>query len=306
MKAATTVDSLIYKQIVTLTPGRYAPNESCAREAAELFALAPRIVMGATEVTVARQRIMATVELDPGLAHELAALRVSAVGVGAPLGTNIASFGMAADVPKLLEVVQAHVRRQLAAPYRCPSLLPLNQLASELDAELGKPMPAWVKDLRGFAMELIDLEVGGVVPKMRGAAVVTAIDPIRLIDLAKRFMPQLPTINPPPDGKPVKVPGGIFFVDAYVAMKGQLFGVAIGDGSDVELVRLMNERPLPSRPLASFAADSARLTAATQQLRLGGASDADFAATDMKGTFTLTVSPEERGLRFDLVHEEPR
>lgn len=304
--ASTSDGSLMSRQWHALAETPRELSEACKHELVSLFGHMPRLVFGALETSVVKQRFMAMLELDPDLARELSSLRVSAVGVGAALGASIASFGVAADVPRLLAMLKARAQRQLQAPSRCPELIGLNELAQNLDAELSKPMPPWVKDLRGFAAELGDLQGGAIGPKIRGAAVVSAADPIRLIDLAKHFLPQLPSINPPPDGKPVKVPGGIFFVDAYVAMKGQLLGVGVGEGADLELVRLMGERPLASQPIAAFAADVAKLRAASSQFTKAADADEELFASDMKGTVSVTVSAEERGLRFEMVHEDRR
>lgn len=282
----------------------------CRAETNALAAHAPRIVFGAEELSLHRQRVLAMVELDAELARDLMTLPVPAVGVGAPLGSSIVSFGAAADVPKLLALVHGRARRVLAAPYACEVLLGLNELAGKIDAMLAQPLPPWVNDLRGFAVELIEVQPQGAgfgMPKIRGAGVLSAVDPIRLIDLAKRFLPQLPAVNIPPDGRPVKLPGGLLFVDAFVAMRGQLLGAAIGDRSDEELVRLMSERPLSEHPLCAFAADMEKLVAFVNEMqRLSGAGGAPEQPPPVPGRISVTLTAEPRGLAFHVLHEDAR
>jgi hypothetical protein len=305
LRAATTTGSLIDRQLRTLGGDREDRQPFCKEELVSLVAHMPRLIVGALEASATRQRLLAMLELDPDLARDLASLKVSAVGVGAPLGQNIASFGIAVDVPRLIGVLRARARQQLQAPARCPMLSGMNELAQKLDTELGKPIPPYLPDLRAFAAELADVQPGGLTPNVRGAVVVSASDPIRLIDIAKRFLPQLPSINPPPDGKPVKVPGGVFFVETYVAMRGQLLGLGVGEGSAPELVRLMAERPLPSQPVAAFAADVARLAAASRMFGKGASGDEGL-TMGLEGIISVTLSPDARGLRFEMVREDRR
>lgn len=282
---------------------------ACRTEGAAFFAHFPRLVFGVDELTGTQTRVRMTLELDPELAHDLQALKVSAVGVGAPLGASLLSFGLAGDVPKLLGLVQGRARRVLAQPYTCEYLAGFTEAASKIDTELAQPIPPWVNDLRAIAVELIDLKTAGGglgTPKVRGVAVLSAADPIRLIDLAKRFLPSLPNISIPPDGKPVKLPGGLFFIDAFVAMRGQLLGAGIGEGADLELARLMSEHPLPEQPLGALAADMDRLMAVVAEMnKLTGKED-DLMPDGLHGKASMTLTAEPRGLVLRLLHEDRR
>jgi hypothetical protein len=283
-------------------PGQMPP--ACRVELDGLVTHAPRLVMGAEEMSPTRQRAMFFLELDGELARELSPLRTPAVGVGSPLGQAVMSFGVAADVPRFLDVVRGRVRRVLAAPFTCAALLGLNQTAAELDDQLGKPLPPWLVDLRGIALEVLSVEVGGLGPKVRGVGVLSAADPIRLYDLAKRYLPQLPNVTLPPDGRPVKLPGGLLFLDAYLAMRGQLLGGALGDGADVELARLMSERPGPDAPLLAFAFDSEKLTHIIVELgKLGGGKNPP-PPMPVKGRISVRLFVEEHGLAARLTREE--
>lgn len=300
--------SLAHAQIGPMG-GAHRVSPVCRTEGNALAAHTPRIVFGAVELGLRRQRVLAMIELDAELARDLMTLPVPAVGVGAPLGSSIVSFGAAADVPKLLDLVRGRARRVLAAPYACEELLGLNELAGKLDGLLSQPLPPWANDLRGFAVELIEVQPQGAgfgMPKIRGAGVLSAVDPIRLIDLAKRFLPQLPTVKIPPDGRPVKLPGGLLFVDAFVAMRGQLLGAAIGDRSDQELVRLMSERPLNEHPLGAFAADMEKLFAFVDEMQKLSGAGAPAQTPPVPGRISVTVTAEPRGLAFHVLHEDTR
>jgi hypothetical protein len=300
--------SLAHAQVGAIDSSGISP--ACRAEGNALAAHAPRLVFGAEELSLRRQRVLAMVELDGELARDIMTLPVPAVGVGAPLGSSILSFGAAADVPKLLDLVRGRARRVLAAPYTCEELLGLNELAGKIDGFFAQPLPPWANDLRGFAVELVDVQAQGAgfgMPKIRGAGVLSAVDPIRLMDLAKRFLPQLPSVNVPPDGRPVKLPGGLLFVDAFVAMRGQLLGAAVGDRSDQELVRLMSERPLPEHPLGAFAADMEKLFAFVAEMqKLSGQSGQRPEMPPVPGRIAVTLTAEPKGLAFRVLHEETR
>jgi hypothetical protein len=67
----------------------------------------------------------------------------------------------------------------------------------------------------------------------------------------------------------------------------------------------MAERPLHSQPVAAFAADVARLTAASRMFGKGAPGDEEL-TMGLEGIVSVTLAPDARGLRFDFVREDRR
>jgi hypothetical protein len=278
-------------------------TQVCRDEVAGLVAHVPRMVLGFDELTGGRTRGTLTFEVDPGLARELLALRTPAPAVGMPLGTAIATIGAALDVPAGVELLRRHARAVLAQPYRCAPLTELNEAAADLDRTLSEPLPAPFADLRGFAAVLQDFEGGSVPLRLRAAAVLTATDPIHLMSLAKRYSSMLPGLVVAPNGKPVPLPLGPL-LSGFVAIQGRLLGVAVGEGSDLEVVRVMSERPLVAEPIFAAAYDMDRLQRALADV--GGLfSDRHQTPLGLHGKIAMVAELVERGVVVRMLLEEP-
>jgi hypothetical protein len=260
------------------------------------------MVFGLDEILTTRTRGRFVFETDAALAKELEAVRFATPGVGTHLGTAILTFGMALDLPKGVDLLRRHARAVVSAPYRCPALHGLNEIAADVDRTLAQPLPEPLDDVRGFAAILDAYEGGSVPPRIKAEAVVSATDPIRLMSLAKRYASFLPGLNVPPNGKPVPLPLGP--LTGYVAMQGRLLGVAIGEGSDLSLVRLMTDKPLPGAPVLAFAYDADKLERALADLGslFGTGSSTPLG---LHGKVEIVVELGDRGVVMRFEQEEP-
>lgn len=266
--------------------------EPCKEEAARAIARAPRIVFGVNEFSAARIRGGVVLELAPELATKIMKLRVPVPGVAAPLGKAIFSFGAAIDLVNAVELLRSELHGLTDRPHQCAQLDEIYREAQELERQLAEPLPTWLSALNGVAGVLHDYDSGAVPPRIQAAGVLSAIDPVRLLSLVQTYSGFLPNLQLRPDGKPVAVALGP--LGAYVAMEGRLLGLAIGDGAELELVRLMSERPVAEQPLFSFAYDFAKFRRVSESLALGAATFA------LSGRFEFTVEATERGLRLGL------
>jgi hypothetical protein len=278
---------------------------SCKDELAAVAALSPRWSGGVTELAAKRAAGTFTMELAPLLARELTELRVPVPGVGARLGSGVLSFGAAIDVGKLIALLRRGAGIVALVPYKCPALGFVNQAAGELARELSGPLPPWLAELRGFAATLSSVEHGAAVPDIKGFGLLAASDPIQLIDMAKRAVPQLAGLEIPPDGRPVPIPSGLLpLMTGHVAMKGQLLGLSLGAGSELELVKLMSTRPESNMPIFHLAMDADKLRAVLKGFGgMFGGDDASFG----EGVLYTVVDLTERGLvwKFEQVSTSP-
>jgi hypothetical protein len=192
----------------------------------------------------------------------------------------------------------------LRNPYRCDALAWVNEAADELAQELapGK-VPGWASELRGFVAVLESVEPGLAFPTIKAHGLLAASDPIQLIDLAKRGISQLSGLEIPPDGRPVPIPGGLIpLMTGHVAMKGQLLGLSLGPGSELQLVQLMSTPPLPSQPVFAMAFDAAKFRELMKTVgSMTGAADPGAQLGGAQGSITFLVELDARGMvmRFD-------
>jgi hypothetical protein len=284
--------------------GAVPPAASCRPELARLASLSPRWLMSASWIPPRQATGSVVMELDATVARDLMTARATVPGVGAPLGTATLSFGAAVDLGRLLDLMRRGAESVLRNPYRCDALAWVNEAADELAQELapGK-VPGWASELRGFVAVLESVEPGLAFPTIKAHGLLAASDPIQLIDLAKRGISQLSGLEIPPDGRPVPIPGGLIpLMTGHVAMKGQLLGLSLGPGSELQLVQLMSTPPLPSQPVFAMAFDAAKFRELMKTVgSMTGAADPGAQLGGAQGSITFLVELDARGMvmRFD-------
>jgi hypothetical protein len=284
--------------------GAVPPAASCRPELARLASLSPRWLASASWAPPGGATGSFVMELDAAVARDLMTARVTVPGVGAPLGTATLSFGAAVDLGRLLDLLRRGGESVRRNPYRCDALAWVNEAADELAQELapGK-VPGWVSELRGFVAVLESVEPGLAFPNIKAHGLLAASDPIQLIDLAKRGISQLSGLEIPPDGRPVPIPGGLLpLMTGHVAMKGQLLGLSLGAGSELQLVQLMSTPPLPSQPVFAMAFDAAKFRELMKTVgSMTGAADPGAQLGGAQGSITFLVELDARGIvmRFD-------
>jgi hypothetical protein len=261
-------------------------DAACRSELTALAAEAPRMVAGAEELSPAHDRYRVTLELAPRTAKLLGALRGPAAGVGAPLGTALARFGVAADVRKAVDLAKLWTFAVKATPYRCSYLHGLNRLAGDFGRELDSPLPIWMEPLRGASVVIYDADL----TQLRGYAMVTAADPLQVVGTLTALVPSLRGVTLPPDGTPVALPAGLGPID-HVAVKGNVIGVSAG-GVEADLRKAIAAPVAPNPPLLQIAFDADRVRQAFGSL----AND----MIDMSGRWDFDLYVDERGLTLRL------
>jgi hypothetical protein len=168
-----------------------------------------------------------------------------------------------------------------------------------------KPLPASIQGMRGFGLLLEKVELG-LATNIKGYATVTVADPLRLIDMVKHLIPGFDALNVPADGKPVALPKSVMssmLPAAYVAMSGSTVGLSMGNGSEIDLARVIAATPQKPSPLFYFAFDHERLMTLLHTVNgmFGGSGGDD--AFPLEGRFEMSVGADERGLEMTFVHE---
>ncbi len=257
-------------------------DAACRSELPALAADAPRLVLGAEELSPARERYRLTLELSPRMVRLLGALRARAAGVGAPLGTALARFGAAADVRKAVDLAKLWSFAVRTSPYRCALLRGLNRLARDLARELDAPLPAWMEPLRGASLVIFDADF----TRLRGYGVVTAADPLQVVGTLTALVPSLRGVNLPPDGTPVALPAALGPID-HVAVRGNVVGVSAG-GAESDLSKAVAAPIAPTAPMVQMAFDADRVRQAFGALADGWG--------DVAGRWDIGLYLDDRGL----------
>ncbi len=241
-------------------------SPECKSEVTDIVATAPRLVFGATQLSAAGMRGSATLELRPELVAALSLLKVKVPGLGAPLGNAIVEFGAGINVPRAVEFAKLKLSSLQAHPFRCPAFAEANHHIAKLAESLQQPLPAFAEDIRGGLVVLNELNLSGAFD-LNAYAVVAANDTTKLLELIGRYLPVDPHLNVPADGKPVNLPLQLpMLPKGWIARTGQALGVAMGQGSDAQLVTALSAPSASDDPFFFIAYDSAKWNRVVSQI----------------------------------------
>jgi hypothetical protein len=214
-------------------------DETCRADYLEIARKFPRLVAGAEELGTQRVRISAQLEIESGLAQQLATALGSAPGTGAA-GEGIADISVALPILRLKDFWLKQADAVTAKPFACPSLAALNDgyRSSRQNIDVTVPPPA--SDLTGvrFTLDKFDFAQAQVIPDIAGRVLMASNNPTAALAMAQLAMPGLAKLKIPADGKPVPVPAGIAppgTPPLAVAMSDKAIAIAAGTGEDALL-----------------------------------------------------------------------
>ena len=228
-----------------LTPGADA---TCKSEFVEIAHKFPRLVAGAEELTAQRVSIGAQLEIEPGLAQEIATAFGAAPGTGKP-GEGVVDVSLALPLLKLKDFWLKQADKVAAKPYACAQLKELNDSYAQSKAKVDVTIPPPASDLTGirFTLDKIDLTaMQGGVPDMAGKLLMASSNPTAAIAMAQLALPPLKDIKLTPDGKPVALPAGMIpgqSLPLFAAMSDKAIAVAAGAGEDASLADYLKATP---------------------------------------------------------------
>ncbi|MCA9547100.1 MAG: hypothetical protein KC613_22015 [Myxococcales bacterium] len=263
MGDATGTNKAIWDAIGAPTP----PLDGvCKGEIKAMVAKAPRMVFGYTEMSASTWAAKYVVELDAGLAKDLAGL--TAKLPGAMADKALMQFGLGLDVGKTIEFAKAQVKALQAAPFKCQQFAEFNEGVNQAAAGMNQPLPPVINGLRGLRVVLESGEFTGGQPKnIKGYALLAAEGADQLLAMAKGMVPPLASLNVAADGKAVALPPGMIppVVEApHIAMNNAAIAVSVGQGVEAKLSGLLSAAPAEA-PVLHFGYDVGEFMKLIQQ-----------------------------------------
>jgi hypothetical protein len=209
-------------------------DATCREEFSEIAAIAPRIVLGYTEVSDERLDVLMVVELREDLAQGLATLPAAVPGLGADLG-GLFTFGISMDLMALRNFYESRLDAMEADPYECGALAELQASTVKGREALMQPVPPVVYSFRGFLANVTDitgLDLASQKPpeSIDGSLLIAMENAQDLVNMAALMSPQVAALNLLPDGE-----ARLIDLPELAELPGQLFAALSGDGLSMAL-----------------------------------------------------------------------
>jgi hypothetical protein len=239
--------------------------EECRAEFAELASVAPRVVVGYTNVNKSFLDTRMVVELREDIASGLATLPTAVPGLGADLG-GLLSFGFSIDPMAARSFLEARLDAMEADPFECADLGELQASVAQGRQALAQPLPPVVYNFSGMLAHISDvqgMDLGTKKPpeSVDASFLVAFKNAQDLVNMASMMVPQVAEMNLLPDGKAkaLDLPQLAEIADkAFVALSNVGISVAMGEGSaENSEAMLVADVEMPP-PFVSFSMDSKR------------------------------------------------
>ena len=223
-------------------------DATCRAEFLDLAHKFPRVVMGAQELNAQRMNIGAQLEIEPGLAQQIAAAFGPAPGTGAP-GEGVLDISIALPVLKLKDFWIKQAEAVAAKPFACTSLAKLNDDFRQSKDKVDVTVPPPFSDAVGvrFTLDSFSMDSAGKMPDFAGRALFASNNPQAAIAMAQLAVPGLAKLKLAADGKAVAVPAALVpsasAPPLFVAMSDKAIGVSAGAGTGTALEGYLRAAP---------------------------------------------------------------
>jgi hypothetical protein len=223
-------------------------DSTCRSEFLDIAHKFPRFVAGAEEITPQRIRVGAQMEIEPGLAQQIAAAVGAAPGTGQP-GDGVVDISISLPVLKLKDFWIKQTDAVAAKPFACAGLAKLNDGYRESRQKIDVTVPPPFSDLTGmrFTLDKIDLNSApSAMPVIAGKFLMASNNPMAALAMAQLAVPGLKDLKIGADGKAVPLPAGLAPAGTpplFVAMSDKALAVATGVGEDAALGAYLNAPP---------------------------------------------------------------
>lgn len=240
-------------------------SDVCRAEILSLAGIAPRIVLGYTNVSLDSLDSIAVIELRADIAAGLQALPSAIPGLGVDQG-GLMSFGLGINIKAAREFVEARLAALEAEPFECEYFAGLQAGVAGGREALSQPVPPMVYDFKGFLAVINDIQGLDIAtrtpPTSIDASFLLAMDNAQtLVSMGAMFSPELAALNLQPDGKAVvlDLPAmQAMGTSAHAALTKNLVAISIGADSAANVEAMLNADAMESPPLFAFSVDAAR------------------------------------------------
>lgn len=235
----------------------------CRQEITEMAAVAPRVVMGYTDVNNEFFDTAMIVELRDDIANGMATLPAAVPGLGADFG-GLFSFGFSLDLMAARSFYEARLDALEADPFKCAHFADVNDSTAKGREALAKPLPPVVYSFRGMLANVTDVEGldfgSSKPPESIDASFLLAIENAQdLVTMAAMMSPEVAALNLVPDGKAkaLELPQLAEIAEqVFAALSEGGLSVSIGEDAADKSEALLNGDVSSSRPFVSFSMDA--------------------------------------------------
>jgi len=238
-------------------------SAECRAEITALASVAPRVVVGYTEVGTETLETAMVVELREDIASGLAAFPAAVPGLGIDMG-GLFSFGFSIDLMAARSFYEARLDALEADPFECAQFADVNASAAKGREALAKPLPPVVYSFRGMLANVTDIEgldfSKSKPPESVDASILVAIENAQdLVAMAAMMSPEVAALNLLPDGeaKELVLPQLAAVAEqAFAALSQNALSVSMGEGAPDAAEAMLNADLSGSMPFMSFSMDA--------------------------------------------------
>jgi hypothetical protein len=240
-------------------------SDICRAEIRSVAGIAPRMLLGYTDISAEKLDSNVVVELRDDIAAGLQALPAAVPGLGGDKGA-LMSFGMGIDVKAAREFVEARLDAMEAEPFECEHFADLQKGVAGGREALNQPVPPMFYDFKGFLAVINEIEGLNVAtqtpPTSVDGSFLLAMDNAQaLVSLGALFSPDLAALNLQADGKPVAIDMPqmqAMGMSAFAALTDDALAISVGDAAETELATMLAADVSDPSPFLSFSMDAAR------------------------------------------------
>jgi len=240
-------------------------SDVCRNEIRSMAGIAPRVVMGYTDISTERFDSQAILELRSDIAEGLTGVSAEVPGLGGDMG-GLFSFGMSLDLRELREFVEVQLDAIEKDPFECEDFADIQAGAAQARVSLAQPVMPMIYDFRGFSaiienVEGLDMATQSPPTSIDGRFLMAMDNAPAFVALGTMFSPELAGMNLQPDSTPVlldipqaQMLGG----DAYAALSEDALALSIGDGAEARLGTMLAADASDEGIFLNFSMDAER------------------------------------------------
>ena len=245
--------------------GAESMTDVCRAELLAMAGIAPRVVMGYTNISTSQFDSKLVVEMRDDIAAGLSKIAAPVPGLAGDMG-GLLSFGMSLDIKATRDFVESQIDAIEAEPYECEDFAELQEGAAQMRLALQQPVMPMIYDFRGFATVIEEIEGLDMVAQtpptsVKGKVLLAMRDAPALLALGQMFSPELAGVALEPNGEPVllDLPQAQMMGEAvYAALTEDAMAISVGDGAEAGLSDMLNAEPSDNGALFNFSMDAGR------------------------------------------------
>ncbi|MGI9201694.1 MAG: hypothetical protein ACR2QL_11585 [Woeseiaceae bacterium] len=237
----------------------------CSAEIRSMAGIAPRMVMGYTNISTSRFNSQVVLEMRSDIAEGLSTWSAPVPGLVGDMG-GLLSFGMSLNVKSVREFVETQLDALEANPYECNEFADINDAAVQTRVALQQPVPPMIYDFRGFVAvidEIEGLDMASQTPptSIDGQVLLAMQNAPSLLAFAAMMSPEVAALELQPDGEPVLLDlpqAQAMGEDVYAALGDDALALSVGDNGQAKLGDMLVADASDNGTIFNFSMDANR------------------------------------------------